>query len=99
MAQVHAGEVEKSDFVNFSQAVAENEHAAFIPLNQIVLAYYAGLPPQELKIRYFTPADNTHTSPAGAAVNAQSVIEGLRTLGNCHLADYLLPKSKLPAGN
>lgn len=89
--EVHGGDVEKSDYVKFSQAVAESEHAAFIHLNQITLGHYAGLSPQKLKTDYFTPADNTHTSPAGAALNARSVVEGLRTLKDCGLAGYLLP--------
>ena len=31
---------------------------------------YAALTPAEIKAKYFTPADNTHTSPAGAELNA-----------------------------
>lgn len=90
-AEVHVGDVEKSVYVKFSQAVAENEGVAFINLNQITLSHYAGLSPQEIKEKYFTPADNTHTSPAGASLNAQSVVEGLRQLKDCPLTGYLLP--------
>lgn len=90
-AEVHAGDVEKSDYVKFSEAVAESEHVDFINLNQITMSHYAGLAPKEIKEKYFTPADNTHTSPAGAELNAQSVIEGLRQLKTCPLANDLLP--------
>ena len=31
-----------------------------------------------VRARHFTPADNTHTSPAGARLNAACVVEGLR---------------------
>jgi hypothetical protein len=41
----------------------------------------------------FTPADNTHTSPAGAELNAQSVVEGLKLLKDVPLAVYVKPKA------
>lgn len=91
-AEIHAGDVEKSDYVKFSQAVAESEGVPFINLNQITMSHYAGLSPKEIKEKYFTPADNTHTSPAGAELNARSVVEGLRQLKNCPLAGYLAPE-------
>jgi lysophospholipase L1-like esterase len=93
-AEVHAGDVEASDYVKFSKAVAESEQTAFIDLNRIVLSHYAGPSPNELKQKYFTPADNTHTSPAGAALNAQSVVEGIRQLKDCGLAALLLAGSQ-----
>jgi len=102
--EVHAGDVEKSDYVKFSRAVAESEKVDFIPLNEITLSHYAGMTPQEIKEKYFTPADNTHTSPAGAELNAQSVVQGLRQLKDCPLAKFLLPEPAeddpaQPAGN
>jgi rhamnogalacturonan acetylesterase len=90
--EVHTGDVEKNDFVRFSAAVAESEKVPFIHLNQIVMSHYAGMPPKEIKEKYFTPADNTHTSLPGAELNAQSVIEGLRQLKSCPLNNYLLPQ-------
>ena len=95
-AEVHPGDVEKSDFVRLATAVAENEKVLFINLNQIVMSHYAGLTPKEIKEKYFTPADNTHTSLAGAELNAQSVIEGLRQLKSCPLNNDLAPQ---PAGS
>jgi lysophospholipase L1-like esterase len=86
---VKAGDVEKSPYVEMSTAVAKNENVAFINLNQITMSHYAGLSPQEIKEKYFTPADGTHTSPAGAELNAQSVIAGLKELKDCPLANFL----------
>ena len=43
---------------------------------------------------YFTAADNTHTSPEGAELNAACVCEGLRALADCRLKDYLLPEKE-----
>jgi lysophospholipase L1-like esterase len=91
---VKAGDVEKSDYVRMSAAVAEAEKVPFIHLNKITMSHYVGMTPAEIKEKYFTPADGTHTSPAGAELNAQSVVEGLRALTNCPLQGFLIePKS------
>jgi len=88
---VKAGDVEKSIYVEMAAAVARNEQVAFIHLNQITMSHFAGLSPKEIKEKYYTPADNTHTSPAGAELNAQSVLEGLKQLRDCPLAGFLKP--------
>lgn len=87
--EVKAGDLEKSPYVEMSTAVAKNENVLFINLNQITMSHYAGLSPQEIKEKYFTPADNTHSSFAGAELNAQSVLAGLRAL-DCPLKNYLI---------
>ncbi|HLX96986.1 MAG TPA: rhamnogalacturonan acetylesterase [Verrucomicrobiae bacterium] len=89
---VQAGDTEDWDFVRFATAVAQAEHTFFVNLNEITLSHYAGMTPDEIKEKYFTPADNTHTSFAGAELNARSVVEGLRALTNCPLQSYLLPE-------
>jgi lysophospholipase L1-like esterase len=86
--------VEPSNYVLWSGEVATNESVPFIHLNRIVTGHYAGMTPEQIKKTYFTPADNTHTNPAGAELNAASVIEGLRELVNCPLQnDLALPQS------
>ena len=86
---VQAGEIENWDYVRFAGQIATNENVAFINLNQIVIRHYASLAPEEIKAKYFTSADNTHSSPAGAELNAESVVAGLETL-NCPLKDFLI---------
>ncbi len=88
---VEAGAVEASNYVKWSEEVAEAEKVPFIHLNRLVLARYAGTDPADIKAKYFTPADDTHTSPAGAELNAACVAEGIRELKDCALKDYLLP--------
>ena len=83
--------VEKSNYVVWSEEVASAEKAPFVHLNRIVMGKYALLTPAEIKSKFFTPADNTHTSPEGALFNATAVVEGLRGLADCKLRDYLLP--------
>lgn len=85
---VKAGDVESSRYVTWSEEVAKHEHVLFIHLNKIVMSHYAGLTPEQVKAKYFTAADNTHTNPQGADLNAQSVIEGLRQL-NCSLKQFV----------
>jgi lysophospholipase L1-like esterase len=91
---VAKGDVEKNGYVVWAEEVAGAEKVPFVNLNQIILGHYAGMSPEDIKAKYFTPADNTHTSPAGAALNAAAVAEGLRGLKDCSLNDYLLPEKK-----
>ncbi len=90
--EVKPGDVEKSNYVTWSAEVAKNENVPFIDLNRITLSDYAGMKPEEIKQKYFTPADNTHTNPEGAKLNAQSVVEGIRSLEDVKLKDYLAEK-------
>ena len=73
--------------------VAAAERVAFIDLNEIVAKKYEALGSDKVKELYFLE-DHTHTTAAGAEVNAASVVEGLRALKNCPLAAFLLNKAK-----
>ena len=75
--------------------MAKAEAAFFIDLNDIVAKQYETLGPEKVKELYFLE-DHTHTTPAGAQLNAASVVAGLRTLKNCPLTAFLL---KQAAGN
>jgi lysophospholipase L1-like esterase len=86
---VEKGAVEKSNYVTWAEEVAKAEKVPFVNLNRIVMGKYAGMDPADIKAKYFTPADDTHTSPAGAELNAACVVEGLRELKDCELKDYL----------
>ena len=66
--------------------------------NRLVLEHDAGTTPEEIKAKYFTPVDNTHTSRAGAELNASCVVEGLRAMKDFPLAAYLLEKPR-PRGD
>ncbi|HEX5242895.1 MAG TPA: rhamnogalacturonan acetylesterase [Tepidisphaeraceae bacterium] len=87
---VEAGMNEKSSYATWSAEVAKQEKVPFIDLNHLVYAHYIGVAPAELKTKYFTPADDTHTNAAGADLNAKCVVEGIRMLKDCPLKDYLL---------
>ena len=44
---------------------------------------------QEKVSKDFFFNDHTHTSPAGARLNAETVVAGLKKLRNCRLAEFL----------
>jgi len=66
--------------------------AFFIDLNDISAKKFEVLGPEKVKELYFLE-DHTHTTPAGAEVNAASVVEGLRRLKGCKLVGFLNKKS------
>ncbi len=63
----------------------------FIDLNDISAKQFEVIGPEKVKELYFLE-DHTHTTPAGAQLNAASVVEGLRSLKNCPLAAFLVDK-------
>jgi lysophospholipase L1-like esterase len=81
--------VEKNRYATWSEEVAKAAKVPLVNLNRLVLERYAGMDPADIKARYFTPADDTHTSPAGAELNAAAVVAGIRQLSDCSLKDYL----------
>ncbi len=87
---VEEGTFEKSSYALWSAEVAKQEKVPFIDLNHLVYTHYVGVAPAELKTKYFTTADDTHTNAAGADLNAKCVVEGIRMLKDCPLKDYLL---------
>ncbi|HEV8592819.1 MAG TPA: hypothetical protein VGQ55_12010, partial [Pyrinomonadaceae bacterium] len=66
--------------------------AFFVDLNEITAKRYEKEGPEKVGAEYFTTKDHTHTSPAGAKLNADSVIEGLRNLKKSPLKKYILKK-------
>ena len=86
---VAAGAETTTGHVAWAREVAAAEKVPFVDLNKLVLAKYVGMLPADVKDKYFTPADSTHTNPAGAELNAGCVVEGLRGLKDCPLKDYL----------
>lgn len=94
---VQADTVDTNSYVAWSRAVARSENAFFIDLNHLVMRHCVSMTPEEIKAEYFTPADNTHTSPAGAELNAAVVVEGLRALKDCPLNAYLTDRPEIVA--
>jgi lysophospholipase L1-like esterase len=91
---VVAGQLEQSkgatwNMVTWSEEVAKKQNAPFIQLNGLILSHFVGMDPQEIMAKYYSP-DRTHTQGAGAILNAQCVVDGIRSLADCPLKSYLL---------
>lgn len=81
----------EADYGLWAKETAASTGAEFIDLNAITAAKYEK--EGEAKVAaYFTTKDHTHTSPAGARINAESVVEGLRKLKHAPLKKYLIKK-------
>ena len=78
-----------ADYGKWAAEAAVACHAPFIPLNTLIADKYDQLGPDEVGSKYFTAADHTHTTEAGAKFNAQCVVEGIRKLADCPLGKYL----------
>ncbi|HEX8330625.1 MAG TPA: rhamnogalacturonan acetylesterase [Hymenobacter sp.] len=76
-----------NDFGKWAQEVAQQEGVAFINLNEITALKYEKLGPDEVK--KFFPGDHTHTNEAGARVNAESVVDGIRSNKKIALNKFL----------
>ena len=73
-----------------AQQAAEQGGAHFIDLNERIVVPFEKLGPDHVGPLFYTKADHTHTSGAGAMFNAQRVVEGISDLGDCDLKDYLI---------
>lgn len=66
------------NYGGWARQVAEQEHVAFINLNEIIARRYDALGEQKVEALFADP--HTHTSRAGAELNAECVVAGLKTL-------------------
>jgi lysophospholipase L1-like esterase len=72
--------------------VAASEHVAFVDLNEIVAERYEAMGPEKVETMF---ADaGTHTTRAGAELNAECVVAGLQALKNDPLEGYFAVKGK-----
>ncbi len=75
-------------YAKWAEEIAKAENVDFIPLNQLIKDKYAGLDATAVQA-FFTEKDHTHTNEAGARLNAQFVIDGLKALKNLKLNKYV----------
>jgi len=68
------------DFGGWARQVAEHEHVGFIDLNNIIADRYDVLGEAAVEPLFGDP--HTHTSLAGAEINANAVVTGLKRLKN-----------------
>lgn len=79
-------------YAGWTRQVAEEEHAGLIDLNRIVALEYDALGEANVEPLFADP--HTHTSLAGAQLNAAAVVIGLRRLANDPVAADFSAKGK-----
>jgi len=75
------------DYGLWAQQVAQEEGAPFVDLNGITANKYNQLTRDQVFALFGT--DHTHTNKAGAIINAQSFVDGLKQQPNVSLNNYL----------
>jgi len=85
------------NYGRWAAEIARQEKVLFLDLNEITAAKFEKEGEAVVGPKYFTPKDHTHTSAAGARLNAESVVNGLRSLKKDPLKKFIL-KRATPAG-
>ena len=88
------GRIERAaaDYGKWAAEAAHAESALFIDLNEIIAARYDAL--GAAKVEPLFADAQTHTTAAGAALNADAVIEGLKRLPGNPLGAYMVVPGK-----
>jgi lysophospholipase L1-like esterase len=80
------------DYGKWAADVAKSERVAFVDINEIIARKYDELGPE--KVEALFADEHTHTSLAGAELNAACVIAGLKARTENPLAAYFSAKAK-----
>jgi lysophospholipase L1-like esterase len=86
-----------NSYAKWAREVAEAQNVPFIDLNEIAARRYEQL--GEAKVKEFFPHEHTHTNAAGADINAQCVVAGVKGLEEMGLKDYLSEKGRAVDGS
>jgi lysophospholipase L1-like esterase len=80
-----------ADYGGWARAVAQSTGAYFVDLNEISAERYEALGKDKVATLFFDA--RTHANAAGADLNAQSVVAGLKGIPKCPLIPYLSDKA------
>lgn len=88
------GRVERGSgkFGQWAAEIAKSQNVEFIDLTRLIADKYEELGQE--KVQALFGPDHTHTSPAGAELNAELVVAGLKTLEHNPLDHYFSAKGK-----
>jgi lysophospholipase L1-like esterase len=75
-----------------AKAAAEQAGVFFIDLNELVAQKYDSEGEQQVTDTYFPEKEVVHPDWAGAVLNAQCVVDGIRSFKDCELSSLLKPK-------
>ena len=82
-----------ANYGGWARQVAAQEHVGFIDLNEIIARKYDILGEEKVDLLFADP--HTHTSRAGAELNAECVVAGLKALPHNPFAEYFSTKGKV----
>ena len=85
------GKIVRDDYAKWAAEVAKAEGGAFVDLNEIIARKYEELGPE--KVEPLFADEHTHTTSAGAELNAACVISGLKGLKDNPLSAYFSQKA------
>jgi lysophospholipase L1-like esterase len=80
------------NYGGWARQVAEQEKVAFVDLNEIIARRYDAMGEAQVEPLFADP--HTHTSRAGAELNAECVVAGLKALPGNPLGPYFSAKGK-----
>ena len=83
---------ESETFVKWTENAARATGAAYIDLNEIVALRFEQLGPEKVELLFGDK--RTHSTPAGALVNAEAVIAGIKALKRPRLSRFFSEKGK-----
>ncbi|MDQ3011173.1 MAG: rhamnogalacturonan acetylesterase [Acidobacteriota bacterium] len=86
------GRITRDQYGRWAEEVAKAEKVAFIDLNDIIARQYEAMGGE--KVEPLFADEHTHTSLAGAELNASSVVAGLKALKPNPLAPYFSAKAE-----
>jgi rhamnogalacturonan acetylesterase len=91
------GKVVRNDdnYGGWARQVAEQEHIPFVDLDEIIARRYDALGEEKVEPLFADP--HTHTSRAGAELNAECVVAGLKALPHDPVATDFSAKGKAVA--
>ena len=91
------GKIERqtASYRGWTKTIAEKEHVGYIDLNEITAQKYDALGEAAVEPLFGDP--HTHTTAAGATMNAESVVAGLKALPNDPVAQYFSAKANAVA--
>ncbi|MGA2583211.1 MAG: rhamnogalacturonan acetylesterase [Tepidisphaeraceae bacterium] len=94
--------IRTTNFRDWAQQAAGQAGVPFIDLNEIIATKYDVLGEDYVTYTYFPDKETVHTDWAGAILNAQTVVDGIKGIKDCDLSKYLLPNPPtdfpLPSG-
>lgn len=79
-------------YAGWAEQVARADKAPLVDLNDIIATRYDELGPQAVELLFADP--HTHTTLAGAEINAEAVVMGLKWLKHDPLGKYLSHQGK-----